>query len=348
MLRLTFLRVACLVNARQAGAAGGLAAKWAAMPSKTQTHITIGAGVALIVVLLMVVLQDTGEVMFIRPSESIGGQTNNLIVVAAAMSWSDASAYCHANHAGLASIHSGETQAAAVTLCKTMDMTGLAPKGCWIGMNDDYEEGAWRWSDGTHNDFRAFSPGEPNDYGREHNEFGKNNNCGIAMPNGAVGACDTNGVGATDAVGEGYVALRFGATNLGAWNDDPNDGKAGHDASVTSTATGKAGREYGYYPICQAAVPTDDNPTAKHTWYTPHQRIAPDGKYVSIPVSLPWTEAQAFCVSHGYHGLASVHSVADQASIVNVCAAVANRDGNTGEAAGCWIGMTDRTSEGSW
>ena len=38
----------------------------------------------------------------------------------------------------------------------------LNPKGCWIGMNDDYEEGAFRWTDGTPNDFRAFQPGEPN------------------------------------------------------------------------------------------------------------------------------------------------------------------------------------------
>lgn len=331
-------------------ASARLAAKFAALPDQTQKYLTLGAVVSLIVIVLMTTLQETGEVMFITPPETIGGPDSNLVVVAAAMSWSDASAYCHANHAGLASIHNGATQAAAVALCQGMDMTGLAPRGCWIGMNDDYEEGAWRWSDSTPNDFRAFQPGEPNDYGREHNEFGKNNNCGIASANGGVTACDTNGVGQTAAVGEGYVAMRFPDNGLvpGAWNDDPNDGKAGHDALVTSTATSHAGREYGYYPICQNKVPTDGDATAKHTWYTPHQRIAPDGKYVSIPISLPWTDAQKFCVDHGYHDLASVHSISDQASIVNVCAAVANRDGNTGEAAGCWIGMTDRTTEGSW
>ena len=309
----------------------------------------IGGGVLLLILLVLVGLQESGEVYILPPSETAGAD-GNLVAVARPMSWHEASAYCHANHAGLASIHSGDAQAAAVTLCKQMDMSGVKPRGCWIGMNDDYEEGSWRWSDGTPQAFRAFQPGEPNDYGREHNELGRNNNCGVVAADGSVGACDSNGVGATAAVGEGYVALRFpdGSTKPGAWNDDPNDGKAGHDAAVTSEATAHAGREYGYYPICQSAIPAVADATAKKVWYTPHQRIAPDGKYVSIPISLPWTEAQAFCVSHGYHDLASVHSVEDQASIVNVCAAVANRDGNTGEAAGCWIGMTDRTSEGSW
>ncbi len=215
-------------------------------------------------------------------------------------------------------------------------------------MNDDYDEGAWRWSDGTVQDFRAFQPGEPNDYGREHNENGRNNNCGIVGADGSVGTCDTNGVGQTAANGENYVAMRFAdnSDKPGSWNDDPNDGKAGHDAAVVDESTAKPGREYGYYPICQARAlgSTEGN----KVWYTPHQRIAPDGKYVSIPISLPWTDAQQFCTSHGFHDLASVHSVEDQASIVNVCAAVASRDGNTGEAAGCWIGMTDRGSEGAW
>ena len=58
-------------------------------------------------------------------------------------SWSDASAYCQANYAGLASLHSGADQAAAVQACQSTSMKNdpLNPKGCWIGMNDDYEEG---------------------------------------------------------------------------------------------------------------------------------------------------------------------------------------------------------------
>ena len=56
----------------------------------------------------------------------------------------------------------------------------------------------------------------------------------------------------------------------------------------------------------------------------------------------------------GYADLASVHSVEEHASIVNICATVANRDGHIGEAQACWIGMTDRpaagtqAAEGNW
>ena len=95
---------------------------------------------------------------------SRSAQVGNIVAIDTPMTWSDASAYCQANYAGLASLHSGADQAAAVQACQSTSMKNdpLNPKGCWIGMNDDYEEGAFRWTDGTPNDFRAFQPGEPN------------------------------------------------------------------------------------------------------------------------------------------------------------------------------------------
>ena len=118
--------------------------------------------VVLIVCGFLFTLQETGEINLI-PATPLP-QVGNIVAIDTPMTWSDASAYCQANYAGLASLHSGADQAAAVQACQSTSMKNdpLNPKGCWIGMNDDYEEGAFRWTDGTPNDFRAFHPGEPN------------------------------------------------------------------------------------------------------------------------------------------------------------------------------------------
>ena len=210
----------------------------------------------------------------------------NFVAIDTPMTWTEAQKYCAINHAGLASIHSGEDQRAAIDACKEAPLTVDGhPKGCWIGMNDDYMESAFRWSDGTPNDFRAFSPGEPNDYGRKHDELGRNN----------LGT-NTNGVGATAAHGEGYVTMRMSsATQMGAWNDDPNEGKAGH--ALTEETKGTAGREFGYYPICQAAKPV--GLSGSKSWYVPTARRTPDNKFTVVPIQQSWTEARAFCKSNG-------------------------------------------------
>ena len=184
-----------------------------------------------------------------------------------------------------------------------------------------------------------------------HEERGHNN---AARDRAGLGV-GTNGVGSTDTVGEGYVCLRFpdNCDKCGSWNDDPNKGKAGHSNAEGGT---KAGLEFGYYPLCQASVPAGPFKSTNQAWYVPHQRTTPDNKYTVLPIMNSWTGARSWCQANGYNDLASVHTLEEHASIVNVCASVANRAGHSGDAFGCWIGMTDRPegggygaqSEGNW
>jgi hypothetical protein len=271
------------------GVLDGIVSQFKALPEKTQ-KLVVG-GLALIVVIAVWI--KVGIWPFSSPGE--GPSTffasdlpvhGNFVAIDTPMSWKDAQKYCMTNHGGLASIHDGDDQRSAIDACKEAALTTDGnPKGCWIGMNDDYMESAFRWSDGTPNDFRAFSPGEPNDYGRKHDESGKNN----------LGT-HTNGVGSTAAHGEGYVVMRMSnAAQMGAWNDDPNEGKAGH--ALTPDLVGSAGREFGYYPICQVAKPV--GLTGDKSWYVPTSRRTPDDKFTVVPVQQSWSDARAFCQSNG-------------------------------------------------
>ncbi len=45
---------------------------------------------------------------------------------------------------------------------QVLALAGTPPVGAWVGLAEDQQEGAWRWSDGTPTDFVHWLPGEPN------------------------------------------------------------------------------------------------------------------------------------------------------------------------------------------
>jgi hypothetical protein len=107
-----------------------LGEKWAALDGPTKNKVYLGGGVVGLGLILLVMLQETGEINIIPPNEITVG---NFIAVDRPMSWQDASHYCNdRGYAGLASIHSGTEQRDAVAICRQMDMrTPLKPRGCW-------------------------------------------------------------------------------------------------------------------------------------------------------------------------------------------------------------------------
>ena len=79
--------------------------------------------------------------------------------VSSLLTWADAELHCQTMDAHLVSIHSINEMNFIVTMIENRDPT----KGAhWIGFNDEHKEDSWMWSDGSRNDFTAWSPREPN------------------------------------------------------------------------------------------------------------------------------------------------------------------------------------------
>ena len=77
------------------------------------------------------------------------------------MRYTEAERYCrHKGHRSLVSIHSWRQNYEVWKQCRRTRFR------CWIGLNDRGRESHWRWSDSTRVNFRAWSRGEPNDWGR--------------------------------------------------------------------------------------------------------------------------------------------------------------------------------------
>ncbi len=79
-----------------------------------------------------------------------------------ANSWSGAAAQCSQRGGTLATIADAATNAALFAA------TQAARPGRWyVGANDTFDEGVFRWADGSAAAFTAWPPGEPDDYGEE-------------------------------------------------------------------------------------------------------------------------------------------------------------------------------------
>lgn len=73
------------------------------------------------------------------------------------MNWSTGVSYCGYIYSTIASIHSySENQYVHIYVC--------GGNNCWIGLNDKYYEGRFRWADGTPVDYTRWDSGEPNDW----------------------------------------------------------------------------------------------------------------------------------------------------------------------------------------
>ena len=70
------------------------------------------------------------------------------IAIPETMNIADATAYCAEHYHGIASIHSPDEQAHAVSACmKYADSSGESAWGCWIGFTDEVQEGGFMWAD---------------------------------------------------------------------------------------------------------------------------------------------------------------------------------------------------------
>jgi lectin-like protein len=77
------------------------------------------------------------------------------------VTWGNAQARCKLLGGDLASIHSAAENGEV--------FAGAAGNRVWIGMNDQAEEDAWGWSDGSAVDYTAWDANQPND----NNELGE-------------------------------------------------------------------------------------------------------------------------------------------------------------------------------
>ena len=87
----------------------------------------------------------------------------------AGRTWAQARAMCRSVGGDLASIHD---EAERVCANRVLALAGTPAVGAWVGLAEDQQEGAWRWSDGTPTDFVQWLPGEPN------NDSGAADDCG--------------------------------------------------------------------------------------------------------------------------------------------------------------------------
>jgi|EP01046_Picozoa_sp_COSAG06_P003293 hypothetical protein len=105
------------------------------------------------------------------------------VAVPEAMNIQDSIAYCNAHFAGIASIHGPAEQFHAVRACRMFadgsgavdETTGAAiPSGCWIGFQDEANEGGFVWMDNTPVNYVAWAPGRPNNYVNPETGIGEN------------------------------------------------------------------------------------------------------------------------------------------------------------------------------
>lgn len=287
----------------------------------------------------------TGSILLWRtPQKTTEGR---FIAVPSASSLTEAKQYCETNYAGLASIHSALEQSQANSACAAIAPANSppgTPHGCWIGYQDRPDPtgaggggtGTWSWFDGSNADYANWAPGEPNNYGVDS---------GLDSSHGARADGET-----------GSELITFTGCRDGAWNDSPEDGKAGHAAgdghggaaaysSKLNDCWGCTG-VYGYYPLCQTSPSTavGGSTTAHHEM---HEQSV--GRFVVLPKALNYNDAIAACAPgqtspNGVQlmGLASVHSVAEMQAISTACDRVAG--GGSGQSTagvpnGCWIGF---------
>ena len=170
-----------------------------------------------------------------------------------ATNYDGAVSYCQSHGMTIASIHSAADQADAYDTCRQLYHAGVTgePSGCWIGLNSrdmtgGGNHGVFSWVDGTDVDYIAWSPGEPNDWGRQSNQ------------------------GAASSEGEDSVELNIDRT--GQWNDQHANGDAQHDQQEngglhlfgsTINCFGCTGA-YGMWPLCEKTVPPATATGAPH------------------------------------------------------------------------------------
>ena len=106
----------------------------------------------------------------VNPEDIVG----RFVAIPQSMPIADAITYCNTHFAGIASIHGPGEQGHAQAACtkyadgsQTPDATtgALAPYGCWIGLQDEQQEGGFVWDDASPVDYVNWAPGEPNQGG---------------------------------------------------------------------------------------------------------------------------------------------------------------------------------------
>ena len=167
------------------------------------------------------------------------------------MTITDAVTHCRTQGGSLASIHSPEEQAQAVSVCQSMrtdattgatvagDQATHGGYGCWIGFEDSASDGGFVWTDGSNVDYVNFYPGEPN--GNRCDTAGHTGNYCSAVSLDLRGFMGDLGMDTDASVGA--------RGRSGAWNDDSrNSGSL-------------------LYPICQNTIPQSEmSPTGRHMW----------------------------------------------------------------------------------
>jgi hypothetical protein len=109
---------------------------------------------------------------------------------------------------------------------------GVSPHGCWIGLNDNFQEHHLSWTDGSAVDYQAWAPGEPN-----ANSGAATQEDVVEMDFRLIGRCSGTQYAANQANGCQGVDFRNGE-----WNDNQVNGDGGNSPE---------------YPLCQSASFTD-------------------------------------------------------------------------------------------
>ena len=126
-----------------------------------------------------------GDGVWADPMGQVDSSTivGRFVAVPQAMNIQDSVAYCAVHFAGIASIHGPAEQAHAVRACRkfadgaggTDPTTGVSiPSGCWIGLQDEANEGGFVWYDGTPVNYVAWAPARPNNYVNPTTGIGEN------------------------------------------------------------------------------------------------------------------------------------------------------------------------------
>ena len=103
---------------------------------------------------------------------------------------------------------------------------GVSPHGCWIGLNDNYQEHRLSWTDGSQVNYQAWAPGEPNDPNGVHEDF-------VEMDFRLIGRCTGSQYAANQQNGCETTEFRNGE-----WNDNQAGGDGGNNPE---------------FPLCQSA-----------------------------------------------------------------------------------------------